>query len=47
MKDVASRVGVYSLSGQMENEIALPGVGTTAGFGGNHDDKITFFRSRR
>ena len=43
MKDVASRVGVYSLSGQMENEIALPGVGTTAGFGGNHDDKITFF----
>ena len=43
MKDVASRVSVYSLSGQMENEIALPGVGTTAGFGGNHDDKITFF----
>jgi len=43
MKDVASRVSVYSLSGQMENEIALPGVGTTGGFGGNHDDKITFF----
>lgn len=43
IKDVASRVSVYSLSGQMENEIALPGVGTTAGFGGNHDDKITFF----
>jgi len=43
MKDVASRVSVYSLSGQTENEIALPGVGTTAGFGGNHDDKITFF----
>ncbi len=43
MKDVASRVSVYSLAGQMENEIALPGVGTTAGFGGNHDDKITFF----
>ena len=42
-KDVASRVSVYSLTGRMENEIALPGVGTTAGFGGNHDDKITFF----
>jgi len=33
MKDVASRVSVYSLSGQVENEIALPGVGTTAGLG--------------
>jgi prolyl oligopeptidase len=43
MKDVASRVTVYSLAGQMENEIALPGVGTATGFGGNHDDKITFF----
>jgi len=43
MKDVASRVTVYSLGGQMENEIALPGVGTTGGFGGNYDDKITFF----
>jgi len=43
MKDVASRVSVYSLTGQMENDIMLPGVGTTAGFGGNHDDKITFF----
>ena len=43
IKDVASRVNVYSLAGQMENEITLPGVGTTAGFGGNHDDKITFF----
>jgi len=42
-KDVASRVSVYSLTGQMENEIALPGVGTTAGFGGNHDDRVTFF----
>jgi prolyl oligopeptidase len=43
MKDVASRVMVYGLTGQMENEIQLPGVGTATGFGGNHDDKITFF----
>ena len=43
MKDVASRVIVYSFTGQMENEIALPGVGTATGFGGNHDDKIAFF----
>jgi prolyl oligopeptidase len=43
MKDVASRVYVYSLDGKLENEIALPGVGTASDFGGNHDDKIAFF----
>jgi prolyl oligopeptidase len=43
MKDVASSVTVYSLDGKKENEIALPGAGTASGFGGNHDDKITFF----
>ena len=43
MKDVTSRVYIYSLAGQMENEIALPGVGTASDFGGNHDDKIAFF----
>ena len=43
MKDVTSRVYVYNLEGQRENEIALPGVGTASDFGGNHDDKITFF----
>ncbi len=43
MKDVTSRVYVYNLEGKMENEIALPGVGTASGFGGNHDDKIAFF----
>jgi len=43
LKDVTSRVYVYSLEGQMENQIALPGVGTASGFGGNHDDKLAFF----
>jgi prolyl oligopeptidase len=43
MKDVTSRVYVHNLEGQLENEIALPGVGTASDFGGNHDDKITFF----
>jgi prolyl oligopeptidase len=43
MKDVTSKVYVYSLEGQMENEIALPGVGTASDFGGNHDDKVAFF----
>ena len=35
MKDVTSRPYVYSMEGQMENEIALPGVGTATGFGGS------------
>jgi prolyl oligopeptidase len=43
MKDVTSRAYVYSLEGQLENEIALPGVGTATGLGGNHDDKVVFF----
>jgi prolyl oligopeptidase len=43
MKDVTSKVYVYSLEGQMENEIALPVVGTASDFGGNHDDKVAFF----
>jgi prolyl oligopeptidase len=43
MKDVISRPYVYSMEGQMENEIALPGVGTATGFGGNHDDKAVFY----
>lgn len=43
LKDVASRVYVYSPDGKLENEIALPGAGTAFGFGGNHDDKVVFY----
>jgi prolyl oligopeptidase len=43
LKDVASHVYVYSLTGELENEIALPGAGTTAGFKGNRGDTSTFF----
>jgi prolyl oligopeptidase len=43
MKDVTSKVYVYNLEGQMENEIALPGMGTASDLGGNHDDKVAFF----
>jgi prolyl oligopeptidase len=43
MKDVTSRPYVYSMEGQMENAIALPGVGTATGFGGNHDDQVVFY----
>jgi prolyl oligopeptidase len=43
LKDVASHVYVYSLTGELENEIALPGAGTTAGFKGNRGDTSAFF----
>jgi prolyl oligopeptidase len=43
LKDVASRLDVYSYAGQLENEIALPGAGTTAGFAGTRSDKVGFY----
>jgi len=43
LKDVASHVYVYSFTGELENEIALPGAGATAGFKGNRSDATAFF----
>jgi prolyl oligopeptidase len=44
LKDVASHIYAYSLDGQLENEIELPGAGVAAGFQrGNHDDKTGFY----
>lgn len=43
MKDVASHVYVYDEAGKLENEIALPGVGTALGFYGLRDDKQVFY----
>jgi prolyl oligopeptidase len=42
-KDVTSRTYVHSLSGKLENEISMPAPGTAMGFGGNRDDKETFY----
>jgi prolyl oligopeptidase len=42
-KDVATRAYVFSLDGKLENEIALPGVGSANGFGGLNDDKYVFY----
>lgn len=42
-KDVATRAYVFSLTGQLENEIVLPGLGTAGGFGGRNDDKHVFY----
>jgi prolyl oligopeptidase len=43
LKDVTSHVNVYSFDGKLENEIPLPGAGTTAGFHGNRSDTTAFF----
>ena len=43
LKDVATRAYVYNLDGKLENEIALPGLGSASGFGGEHDDKFVFY----
>jgi len=43
LKDVTTRAYVYSLDGKLENEIALPGLGTARGFGGRKDDKFVFY----
>ena len=36
LSDVTSRAHVYSLTGALEREITLPGLGTVSGFGGEH-----------
>ena len=43
MKDVTHRVRVYDESGDFENEIRLPALGTVGGFGGERDDKDVFY----
>jgi prolyl oligopeptidase len=42
-KDVATRAYVFDLTGKLENEISLPGVGNAGGFGGLNDDKYVFY----
>jgi len=49
LKDVTTRVYVYSLDGKLENEIVMPGLGSFASaqgnpqLGGRADDKFTFY----
>jgi prolyl oligopeptidase len=43
LKDVTGHAYVYSLDGKLENEIPMPGPGTIGGFGGQADDKFTFY----
>jgi prolyl oligopeptidase len=43
LKDVSTRAYVYSLTGKLENEVELPGLGSASGFGGEMDDKFVFY----
>jgi prolyl oligopeptidase len=43
LKDVTSRVYVYSKTGKLEKEVKLPALGSASGFGGNYDDKFVFY----
>ncbi len=43
LKDVATKVFQYDYTGKQEREIALPALGNAYGFGGEKDDKISFY----
>ena len=43
LKDVTTCAYVHGLDGTLEHEIALPGPGAAAGFGGSHDDTFVFY----
>jgi prolyl oligopeptidase len=43
IKDVTSRVYVYSLDGKLEREVKLPALGTVAGFAGEKNDPFVFY----
>ncbi|MBN4062265.1 MAG: S9 family peptidase [Flavobacteriales bacterium] len=43
LKDVSTRLYVYSLDGEMEKEIELPGLGIAGGFSAKKDDSIAFY----
>jgi prolyl oligopeptidase len=43
LKDVTTRVTQHDLTGKLERDIALPGLGTANGFGGKREDRILFY----
>src|SRR5690606_1700946 len=43
LKDVTTRAYVHSLTGELENEIELPGPGSAGGFGGPNDATFVFY----
>ncbi len=43
LKDARSQIKVFSLTGELINEIELPGLGSAGGFDGKREDTETFF----
>jgi prolyl oligopeptidase len=43
LKDVTSRVYVYSYDGKKEREVQLPALGSASGFGGKKEDQVVFY----
>ncbi|HLF20493.1 MAG TPA: prolyl oligopeptidase family serine peptidase [Bacteroidota bacterium] len=43
LKDVTTRVYIYDIKGEFENEVELPALGTAGGFGGERDEKFVFY----
>ena len=43
LKDVVSQVKVFALDGRFVRDVALPGIGTAAGFDGKQTDTETFY----
>ncbi len=43
LKDVTTRVYIHDLTGKLEKQIKLPGIGTATGFGGEKIDKFVFY----
>ena len=43
LEDVATRVELFTPTGDPLGEVKLPGIGTAGGFGGDQDDKETFY----
>ncbi len=44
LKDAHNAVAAYDLHGKKLRDVALPGIGSTVGFGGGPDDKETFYQ---
>lgn len=43
LKDARTQVGIHRLDGTFIREVAFPGIGTAAGFGGRREDLETFY----
>jgi prolyl oligopeptidase len=43
LKDAQTKVKIYDLNGRFVRDVGLPGIGTASGFGGEREDKETFY----